>query len=166
MNNYFSPSKLYGSSKARFLAKEASAICFEVRIPKKKNEELLWKVPSKIYEVISLWKERKKNLVCYYFQISSPNNGANSVDGFHMHLFLLFVVSVSLRAIRKKNTPATTFLDRPRTFLQCFALEHSVYKAKHCRNVLGPVLGRKNLIQNRSFKYTILSMFTPLNSNF
>ena len=29
--------------------KEATAICFEIRIPKKKNKELLWKVPSKIY---------------------------------------------------------------------------------------------------------------------
>ena len=26
----------------------------------------------------------------------------------------------------------------PRTFLQCFALEHSEYKAKHCRNVTRP----------------------------
>ena len=38
--------------------KEASAICFEIRIPKKKNEEIL---PSKIYEVISLWKKTKEN---------------------------------------------------------------------------------------------------------
>ena len=29
--------------------KEASAICFEIRIPKKKNKELLRKVPSKIW---------------------------------------------------------------------------------------------------------------------
>ena len=29
--------------------KEATAICFEIRIPKKKNKELLRKVPSKIY---------------------------------------------------------------------------------------------------------------------
>ena len=42
--------------------KEASAICFEVMILKKKNEELLWKVPSKIYEVISLWKKTKKKI--------------------------------------------------------------------------------------------------------
>ena len=41
--------------------KEASAICFEIRIPKKKNNELLRKVPSKIYEVILLWKKPKKN---------------------------------------------------------------------------------------------------------
>ena len=27
--------------------KEATEICFEIRIPKKKNKELLWKVPSK-----------------------------------------------------------------------------------------------------------------------
>ena len=32
--------------------KEATAICFEIRIPKKKSKELLRKVPSKIYEVI------------------------------------------------------------------------------------------------------------------
>ena len=42
--------------------KEASAICFEVRVPKKKNEELLRKVPSKIYEVILSWKKPKKNI--------------------------------------------------------------------------------------------------------
>ena len=39
---------------------EATEICFEIRIPKKKNKELLLKVPSKIYEVILLWKRRKK----------------------------------------------------------------------------------------------------------
>ena len=40
-------------------SKEASAICFEIRIPKKKNKELLRKIPSKIYEVILLWKKTK-----------------------------------------------------------------------------------------------------------
>jgi hypothetical protein len=44
--------------------KEASAICFEIRIPKKKNKEVLLKVPSKNYEVILLWKKTKKKLVC------------------------------------------------------------------------------------------------------
>ena len=45
--------------------KVASAICFEIRIPNKNNEELLRKVPSKIYEVILLWKKtKKKKLVC------------------------------------------------------------------------------------------------------
>ena len=29
---------------------------------------------------------------------------------------------------------------RPKTFLQCFALEQRKCKAKHCRNVLGRVL--------------------------
>ena len=37
---------------------------------------------------------------------------------------------------------------RPKTFLQCFALEQWESKAKHCRNVLG----RKNQIQSRSFR--------------
>ena len=41
---------------------------------------------------------------------------------------------------------------RPKTFLQCFALEQWESKAKHCRNVPGCVLGRKNQIQNRSLK--------------
>ena len=45
--------------------KEASAICFEIRIPKKKNEELLRKVPSKIYEVILLWKKKKFGLLIF-----------------------------------------------------------------------------------------------------
>jgi hypothetical protein len=40
---------------------------------------------------------------------------------------------------------------RPKTFLQCFALEQRKYKAKHCRNVLGRVLGRKNKLHALSF---------------
>jgi hypothetical protein len=40
--------------------KEASAICFEIRILKKKNKESLQKVPSKVYEVILLWKKPKE----------------------------------------------------------------------------------------------------------
>ena len=39
---------------------EASAICLEKNILKKKNKELLRKVPSKIYEVILLWKKSGK----------------------------------------------------------------------------------------------------------
>ena len=42
--------------------KEASAICFEIRIPKKKNKKLLWKVPSKIFEVIFSGKKMKKEI--------------------------------------------------------------------------------------------------------
>jgi hypothetical protein len=33
---------------------------------------------------------------------------------------------------------------RPKTFLQYFALEQREFKAKHCRNILGSVLGPKN----------------------
>ena len=40
--------------------KEASAICFEIRILKKKNKESFQKVPSKVYEVILLWKKPKE----------------------------------------------------------------------------------------------------------
>ena len=60
--------------------KEASAICFEIRIPKKNNKELLRKVPSKIYEVISSWKKAKKkigllifpNVISEQWDYSSP----------------------------------------------------------------------------------------------
>ena len=40
----------------------------------------------------------------------------------------------------------------PKTFLQCFALEQRKYKVKYCRNVLGCVLVRKNMIQILSFR--------------
>ena len=46
---------------------------------------------------------------------------------------------------------------RPKTFLQCLASEQRESKAKHCRDVLGSVLGRKNNVQNLSF--SILKMF-------
>ena len=48
--------------------KEASAICFEIRTPKKNNKELLRKVPSKIYEVILLWKKTEKKFGLLIFQ--------------------------------------------------------------------------------------------------
>ena len=41
--------------------KEATAICFEIRIPKKKNKELLRKVPSKIYGS-NFIMEKNKNI--------------------------------------------------------------------------------------------------------
>ena len=41
--------------------KEAGAICFEIRIPRKKNKELLRKVPSKIYGS-NFIMEKNKNI--------------------------------------------------------------------------------------------------------
>ena len=61
--------------------KESSAICFEIRIPKKK--ELLRKVPSKIHGVIFLWndvlilngKENKEaSAICFEIRIPKKNN--------------------------------------------------------------------------------------------
>ena len=40
----------------------------------------------------------------------------------------------------------------PRTILNCFALELSVFKTKQLRIVLGRILGQKNQIQNPSLK--------------
>ena len=45
---------------------------------------------------------------------------------------------------------------RPRTFLNCFALELNVLKTKQLRNVLGRVLGPENYIQNPSFSHHVL----------
>ena len=42
---------------------------------------------------------------------------------------------------------------RPKISLQCFALYFLCSKAKHCRNVLGRVLRRKNKIQKLSFRF-------------
>ena len=43
--------------------KEAGAICFDIRIPRKKNKELLQKVPSKIYGSYSIIEKNKtKNI--------------------------------------------------------------------------------------------------------
>ena len=59
--------------------KEATAICFEIRIPKKKNKELLRKVPSKIYEVILLWKKTKTNFGFLIF----PNIITEQLGSYH-----------------------------------------------------------------------------------
>ena len=37
---------------------------------------------------------------------------------------------------------------RPRTSLQCFALDSPCSKVNHCRDVLGRVLGKKNKVQS------------------
>ena len=42
--------------------KEASAICFEIRILKKKNKELLRKVPSKIHGSNLIMEKNKKQI--------------------------------------------------------------------------------------------------------
>ena len=44
--------------------KEAGEICFEIRIPWKKNKELLQKVPSKIYGSYSIVE---KNINIFWF---------------------------------------------------------------------------------------------------
>ena len=44
--------------------KEAGAICFEIRIPRKENKELLRKVPSKIYGSYFIM-EKTKNIFCF-----------------------------------------------------------------------------------------------------
>ena len=48
----------------------------------------------------------------------------------------------------------------PRTFLQCFALYFLCSKAKHCRNVLGRVLGRKNKLHAPSFSIVFVKNLT------
>ena len=54
--------------------KEAGKICSEIMIPRKRNKELLWKVPSKIYGSNFIIEKTKYFLVRKYFQISSPRN--------------------------------------------------------------------------------------------
>ena len=61
--------------------KEASAICFEIRIPKKKNKELLRKVPSKMYEVILLWKKKILGLLIFP-NIITEQRGYSLVHNF------------------------------------------------------------------------------------
>ena len=57
--------------------KEATVICFEIRIPKKKNKEFLRKVPSKTYQSNSIIEKNQKNFWFEnIFRISSPNNRA------------------------------------------------------------------------------------------
>ena len=57
--------------------KEAGVICFEIRSPRKKNKELLRKVPSKIYRRNFIMEKNKNGFfVCKYLHISSPRNGA------------------------------------------------------------------------------------------
>ena len=66
--------------------KEASAICFEIRIPKKKNKESLRKVPSKIYEVISLWKKNGKKF--WFVNISEYHHRTMGLLTHWSHLSL------------------------------------------------------------------------------
>jgi hypothetical protein len=51
---------------------------------------------------------------------------------------------------------------RPETFLQCFALEQRESKAKHCRNVLGRILGWKK-IDTKSIFQSITAQVCKIN---
>ena len=55
---------------------------------------------------------------------------------------------------RQKDWFCTLFF-RPRTSLQCFALDSRCSKVKDCRDVLGRILGRKNKVQNPSFRFLL-----------
>ena len=49
----------------------------------------------------------------------------------------------------------STLFFRTRTSLQCFALDSRCAKAKHCRDVLGRILGQKNKVQNPSLSVAL-----------
>jgi hypothetical protein len=66
----------------------------------------------------------------------------------NFYLFLIIAVHSKDRACSLFFCPRT----RPKTFLQCFALYFLCSKAKHCRNVLGRVLGRKNKLHAPSLR--------------
>ena len=51
---------------------------------------------------------------------------------------------------------------RPKTFLQCFAIDSHCSKVKHCRNVLGRVLGRKNKVQCPSLNKDTLALTSEI----
>jgi hypothetical protein len=57
--------------------KETTAICFEIRIPKKKKKELLRKVPSKFMKVILSWEKEKENGLLIFPNIITKKWGYN-----------------------------------------------------------------------------------------
>ena len=54
------------------------------------------------------------------------------------------------------------FSSPSKTFLQCFTLQQRQCKAKHCRNVLGRVLGQKNKIQKLKFESFFFDLLTSV----
>ena len=61
---------------------------------------------------------------------------------FTFSLFAFRILNIYLR----RGFVSTFFRPktRPKTFMQCFALAQRESKGKHCRNVLGHVLGQIN----------------------
>ena len=53
--------------------KEAGAICFELRITRKKNKEIFWEVPSKIY--VSNFIMAKNEYIFWFVNISEYHHG-------------------------------------------------------------------------------------------
>ena len=73
--------------------------------------------------------------------------GSRVRPGICVKYFLSFSLKKKLRKLRQtKGGVLYLVCSRtcPKTFLQCFTLEQWESKAKHCRNVLGRILGRKN----------------------
>ena len=66
--------------------KEATAIFFEIRIPKKKNKKILRKVPSKIYGSNFIMEKKKKN---WFLNISEYHHRAMGLTMAYIRQFLL-----------------------------------------------------------------------------
>ena len=74
--------------------KEAGAICFEIRIPRKKNKELLRKVPSKIYGSYFIM-EKNKNIF-WFVNNSEYHHREMGLLSFQNRIFSKMKLSISL----------------------------------------------------------------------
>ena len=98
----------------------------------------------------------KKSQVCIgytFFKNTCTDSYKILLKSDHKKKFTLMPYTVPVYKTFKEGFSILFFVlrQRPRTSLQHFALEHRLYKAKHCRDVLGRCLRTKNKIQNQSF---------------
>ena len=110
--------------------KEASAICFEIRIPRKETKELVLKIPSKIMEVILIWKKTKTFFgLSIILSIITEKWGHNPLYPFFLDLpplsksqILCFIEKFSISVIENKKYFETKVVLNLQfgQFLNCF----------------------------------------------
>ena len=73
--------------------KEAGAICFELRVPRKKNNEIFWKVPSKIYGSHFIM-EKNKNI--WFFNNSEYHHREMGLKSKKINTAMKFTVDIRI----------------------------------------------------------------------
>ena len=108
--------------------------------------------PSLTSSSISIWQLKQKKRENYFEKLHT-----GAVVGSTQFPLLTMrpnIIWILFQLVSRTNFVSSPSM-RPKTFLNCFALELSVFETKHLRNVLGRILGPETYIHNPSFSLSL-----------